>query len=96
MGTKNFTEKQTEHVEIAYLVYESNMARMERTQKRLIFALVISIAVIFLSNLVWLFVWNQYDYIGESAETTTTTTYQQDGNGVNIIGDENEVKNGAD
>lgn len=82
--------------DLPYIAYESIMARMERTQKRLIFALVISIVILFVSNLIWLFVWNHYDYIGESTETTTTTTYQQDGNGVNIIGDENEVKNGAD
>jgi hypothetical protein len=38
------------------------------------------------SNLAWLYVWNSYEYVGDS------TTYSQDGEGVNIIGDENKYE----
>lgn len=55
--------------------------------KRLVIALVLTILLIFASNLAWLYVWNQYDY----ESTATTTTYEQDGEGINLIGDKNEV-----
>lgn len=77
---------------IPYIVYESAQSKNERTVKRLVIALVIAIALIFISNLAWLYAWSQYDY--ESSETSTT--YTQDGYGTNIIGDMNEVDNGAD
>lgn len=79
--------------DIPYIVYEGAQAKNERTVKRLIVALVISILLIFVSNLAWLYAWTQYDYT--SGETTTTTSYTQDGEGTNIIGDGNEVGDGA-
>lgn len=76
-----------EEKNISYFAFESVMARSERHIKRLIVALVISVVLIFLSNLAWLYAWCQYDYTG----TETETTYTQDGEGVNIIGDSNDV-----
>ena len=73
---------------VSYLSFESEMARNERHVKRLIIALVISIILIFASNALWLYAWLQYDY---SSTESTTTTYTQDSNGINIIGDSNDV-----
>ena len=70
---------------IPYIVFESTQAKNERTVKRLVIALFISIVLIFASNALWLYAWCQYDY--ESG--TETTTYTQDGGGMNIIGDNN-------
>lgn len=75
---------------VPYIVYESSEARHERTAKRLIIALVASILVTLVSNLAWIWLWNQYDYVSET--TTETRTFLQDGKGINIIGDTNEVK----
>ena len=72
---------------IPYIVYESAEARSERHIKRLIVALIISILVGLLTNLAWLYAWNQYDYEG----TSETRTFVQDGFGLNIIGNSNEV-----
>ena len=72
---------------VPYIVYEGAQAKNERTVKRLVIALVIAIALIFASNMAWLYVWSSYEYTG----TETTTTYTQDGEGTNIIGDSNEV-----
>ena len=47
---------------VPYIVYEGEQARNERTVKRLITALIVAIAVIFASNLAWLYAWMQYDY----------------------------------
>ena len=77
---------------IPYIVFESAEARSERHIKRLIIALIVSIVVGLITNLAWLYVWNQYDYEVESE----TRTFVQDGMGLNIIGDSNEVTNGAE
>jgi len=77
---------------IPYIAYESALARNERTIKRLIIALVLSIVLMFASNAMWAYCWMQYDY---TSEETTTTQVDQDGKGTNVYGDGNEV-NGAD
>lgn len=74
---------------IPYVVYESSMARNERTIKKLIIALIITILLMFASNGMWLWYESQFETIDYS--------YEQDGNGNNIIGDSNEVDyNGAE
>lgn len=75
---------------VPYIAYESEMARHERTIKRLTQIIIICVALIFATNLIWLYYWNQYDYVGEESYV-----YDQDGLGVNIIGANNEVANGA-
>ena len=77
---------------VPYIVHESSMARMERHIKRLWIALIISVCLLFAVNAAWLYCWIQYDYLSETEEYI----YQQDGEGTNIIGDSNEVNNGAE
>lgn len=74
---------------IPYIVYESTLATSERHIKRLIVALVICIALLFISNGLWLYYESQYNYVS----TEESTTYSQDGEGTNIIGSLNEVDN---
>lgn len=64
---------------VPYIVYESAQARSERRDKRLIIVLIIVTAMLFVSNLVWLWSWLQYDYVSEEI------TYTQDGQGMNNI-----------
>lgn len=80
-------EKEFDNQPIPYILYESEMARHERAIKRLVIAIIVIISMLFVSNLAWLYAWNSYDYVG----TETTTEYTQDGEGINIIGDSNEV-----
>lgn len=72
---------------VPYIVHESAMARNERTIKRLVIALIIAVALLFAGNAAWLYAWMQYDYVSEE----TITEYQQDGEGLNIIGNDNEA-----
>lgn len=65
--------------------YEGTCARFERSYKRIFIALIVAVALLFASNVIWLWAWTQYDYSSE------ITTYTQDGQGVNIIGDDNDV-----
>lgn len=77
---------------VPYIVHESVTARLERTIKRLFILLIITVALIFASNAIWIYYWNQYEY----EDVTETYTYDQDGAGVNIIGPHNEVSNGTE
>lgn len=70
---------------LPYIVYESAMATNERHIKRLIIALIISIVLLCASNVLWLYEWCQYDY-------SYSETYEQDGEGINVIGNMNEVE----
>ena len=51
--------------DVPYIVYESEAARHERTVKRLLTALLITILLMVGTNLAWLWVWNQYDFSSE-------------------------------
>lgn len=66
-------EQNTKLDQIPYIVYESAEAKAERTQKRLIIAIVICVIMLALSNIFWLYEWSQYDYSGME------TSIEQDG-----------------
>ena len=70
---------------VPYIVYESLLATNERHIKRLVIALIISIVLLCASNVLWLYEWCQYDY-------SYSETYEQDGEGINVIGNMNEVE----
>lgn len=78
---------------IPYIAYESEMARHERTVKRMIVSLVLTVLLLVISNVCWLYAWCQFEYVDE---TTTTTTVTQDGKGQNVYGDRNSLSNGAE
>jgi hypothetical protein len=76
---------------VPYIAYESMMAREERHVRRLILALVVTILLLFASNLTWLYFINQFEY---SAEETVTVDGKS---GVaNYIGNDGTINNGED
>ena len=79
---------------VPYLVYEGTQARNERTVKRLIIVIVVTILLLFASNALWLYEWCQYDY------ETEVITYTQDGKWLNTINlghqEDSEYGTGAD
>ena len=68
---------------VPYLAHESAMARNERTVKRILSALIVVILLWFATIGAFIVFINQYDY--------SSTEYVQDGEGLNIIGDRNNV-----
>ena len=76
---------------IPFIVFESAQAKNERTIKKLVLAVIISIMVIFASNAIWLYAWIQYDY---SSEENVMVDAE---NGIaNYIGNNGDITNGAD
>ena len=78
---------------VPYIVHEGAMAREERTIKRLFIILVVSIICFLASNLAWLYMWNQYDYVSDESVIDMYT----DGPGnTNYIGNDGEITNGIE
>lgn len=66
---------------VPYIVYEGEAARHERTVKRLLIALLLTIVLMVGTNLAWLYVWNQYDFTSESITLET-----DDATNTNVLG----------
>lgn len=75
-------------VVIPYVVHEAEMARAERNAFRLWVVIIVCIALLFVSNALWLYAWMQYDY--ESYEITA----DGDSN-ANYIGNDGDIINGG-
>ncbi len=77
--------------DVPYIVYESEAARHERTVKRLIHVIIILIVMVVVSNLAWLWVFNQYDFSSE-----TYTIEGQDSANANYLesGTDGVINNG--
>ena len=76
---------------VPYIVHESSMARMERQVKRGWIALIVAVALLFASNVLWLYAWMQYDY---SSEETIVDVNSDDGGNANYIGNDGDIVNG--
>lgn len=72
---------------VPYIVHEGAMARAERHIKRLVIAIIVLVIVILLNNVAWLYVWNSYEYVGDSV------TVEGEGN-ANYIGNDGDITNG--
>lgn len=79
-----------ENNNVPYIVYESAIAREERQQKRLVIVIVILVFLLFMTNAVWLYFWNQYDYVEESVDVDS------DHGIANYIGNDGDITNGKD
>lgn len=81
--------------QIPYFAHEGMLARQDRTIKRLSIALVLSIILIFASNVIWLYAWMQYDYTGEETQIQTVDVDAKEGV-ANYIGHNGSINNGTD
>lgn len=79
---------ETEKTNVPYIVFESEMARAERRDKRQWIVIIALIAALLLTNIGWL--------IYESQFETYAYEYSQDGEGLNNIniGEQGDVFNG--
>lgn len=78
-----------EKITVPYIVYESSMARAERQHKRLWIALIVAVVMIVITNIAWLYVWNSYEYVGDTSEISV----EGEGN-ANYIGNDGDITNG--
>ena len=72
---------------VPYCVYEGSQAKDERMIKRLIVAIIVLSICFLLSNLAWLYVWNQFDYSSVEMDGGNGVANYIDGTGdINING----------
>lgn len=83
-----FLGDEKECASVPYYVVESIIAVHKRQTIQLAIINLITVAVLIFG---FAYIWTSYDCA--STETTTETTVQQDGEGVNIYGSGNEVSN---
>ena len=76
---------------IPYIAFEAEMARYERTIRRLLIALVVAIVLLCASNLGWLWFFNQFDF-----QTETVMFDTEDGGDNSYIGNDGVINNGED
>ena len=85
-GTEN------QNVNVPYVVHEATVARQERQIKRMWVALIVAIALMFFTNMMWVGVFNSYDY---SSEEIIVEQDAQDGGNNNYIGNNGDINNGV-
>lgn len=73
--------------EVPFIVYESAQVHAEATQRRLIVAIIALSVMLFLSNIAWLYYWNQYEYVGNDNDVTVST----DVGDANYIGRDGDI-----
>ena len=64
---------------VPFIVYEGTVARFERTIKRLLILVGVTVLLLFASNAIWIYEWNQYDYSDVIMDNT-------DGGNANYMG----------
>jgi hypothetical protein len=76
---------------VPYIVFEGAEAKSERTIKRLIIALVITIVVMFATNIFWIYEFCSFDYASEetSVEADNIST-------ANYIGQDGDITYGSE
>lgn len=76
---------------VPFLVFESMLEKEDRQQRRLVVIIVILILLLVASNGLWLYEWNQYEYIEDSVEVKVDS----EGEGIaNYIGEDGDITNG--
>ena len=88
MNCETCKERQKQAEPIPFVAYESGMARMERSNKRLWIIIIILAVMLFGSNIAWTIYENQFE------EVTTTESYEAttDDGGTAIANGSGEVR----
>ena len=88
--TCNNCGTESTNVNVPYVVHEATVARQERQSKRLWIALIVAIALMFLTNMIWVGVFSSYDYSSEEIIVDA-----EDSGNANYIGQDGNIYNGG-
>ena len=89
--TCNDCKAENTNVTVPYVVHEATVARQERQIKRMWIALIVSIALMFFTNMIWIGVFSSYDYSSEEIIVDA-----EDNGNANYIGQDGNIYNGED
>lgn len=74
---------------IPYIAHEAEVMRHEQDKKKLWIAILVTVSLLFVSNMAWLYAWMSYDYV------STVTVDGKDGN-ANYLNGKGDINNGTD
>ena len=80
-----------EMLTIPYVAHQSAAARQERQIRRMWIALIVAIALMFFTNMIWVGVFSSYDYSSEEIIVDA-----EDDGDANYIGQDGNIYNGED
>lgn len=88
---QDFVEIHAAETPVPYILYEAEMMRVERRQKRHFILIIVLVFSLLVSNLAWLYAWTQYDYTSEEI------TVDGGERGIaDYIGHDGDINNGED
>lgn len=90
----NCNTAENQNVNVPYVVHEASVARQERQIKRMWIALIVLAVAWFLTNMIWIGVFNSYDY-SSTTEEIIVEQDAQDGGNANYIGNDGVINNGV-
>lgn len=76
--------------QIPFVAHESDMVRMERTNRRIWILCIILIVLLFGTNAGWLYYESQYEYV----QTSTEVTQENESGYNNYIGNNGDIRYG--
>ena len=89
--TCNECKSESINVVVPYVVHEATVALQERQIKRMWIALIVAIALMFFTNMIWVGVFSSYDYSSEEIIVDA-----EDNGNANYIGQDGNIYNGED
>lgn len=79
---------------VPYIVYESAIDKADRRDKRNIIIIALLIIMLVATNIVWIVVWNSYDYV-DTDDSYSVDVDADDGGNANYIGNDGDIYNGT-
>ena len=76
---------------IPFVAFESMLEKEDRQQRRMAAIIIILILLLIGTNTLWIYEWNQYDYVDDYTEIEVDS----EGQGIaNYIGEDGDITNG--
>ena len=85
-------ENNDDNIIMSRLAFERMQSKDERNDKWRNLTIIILIVLLVVTNAMWLWAWNQYDYVDEYSEIEMDTG---EGGDNNYIGNNGDINNGA-
>lgn len=86
---------ENENLTVPYIVFESAMDKADRRDKRNIIIIALLILLLAATNIVWIIVWNSYDYAETETDSYSVDLDADDGGNANYIGNDGDIYNGT-
>ena len=83
-------ENNNDNIIISRIAFERMQSKDERNDKWRNLTIIILIVLLVLTNAMWLWAWNQYDYVDDY-----TSIEADDGSNANYIGHNGDITNGG-